>query len=323
MTPDPDPSLASLQEWMRRRITAPGARDRRDDVEVAPSDTLDPSARLDVYAGMYFLRLREVLESDFGAVAQALGHAGFDRVVRAFLKAHPSRHYDLNAFGSRLPRFLRARSRFLSDLARVEWALTEVVHEPLAPDLDRAALAKLGPDEWEGVRFRFAPSVRLLALDFPANGYLQAVRDGKRAAIPRPSPSWLAVYRRGFLVWRMTLSRPAYRVLDALARGRTLGDALRSVVRSRDVAPAELENALFRWFRDWAGEGLFAEALPPKTRARRRAFAAVDGRTRRARAEIVRAKRFSSPAPVAAASEAVPAAATSASRTTARRRASR
>ncbi len=246
----------------RREIALPASR--LGEV-VLPSAALSPVERLEVYSRMYFLRLRECLAHDFPAVEYALGHAAFDRLARSFLHAHPSRSSNLNRLGRRFPshvarcRWLPHR-RFVAGLARLEWAMVEVFDAEGAPRADVEPLRALPIPRWAGVRFRLDPTVRLLAFDHPVNDFLQAFRGGRGPRIPRPRATWTAVYRRDFVVWRMTLTRTMFRLLGSLAAGRALGAAIRSRLR----AAPELERFAFRWFREWVSEGLFSEILPPR-----------------------------------------------------------
>ncbi|MCI0587055.1 MAG: DNA-binding domain-containing protein [Planctomycetes bacterium] len=318
--PSPPPDLASLERWMRAVIVHPagaaaGARSARARREIAlpasrlrdvvpPTTTLSPVERLDVYSRMYFLRLRECLARDFPAVEYSVGHAAFDRLARSFLQVHPSRFYNLNRLGRLFPSYL-AHCRwlphrgFLVELAHLEWAMVEVFDAPGSPRADVEPLRALPVPRWAGVRFRLAPTVRLLAFDHPVNGFLQAFREGKAPGIPRPRNSWIAVYRRDFIVWRMSLTRTMFRLLEGLGAGRTLGSAIRSCLR----AAPELERFAFHWFREWVSEGLFSEIHPPRRGASQSFPATSRGRSRSPDPrEEVEMRRFATdrPAPVSA-----------------------
>jgi hypothetical protein len=110
---------------------------------------------------------------------------------------------------------------------------------------------------WEGALFTLASAVRRFEFRFPVNSYYQAFRDGKRTAIPRRDASWLAVQRRGFVVWRLSLTRARFAALRALARGNALRQALEAVLRGKLLDAGSLEKALFRWFQEWTSDGLF------------------------------------------------------------------
>ena len=122
------------------------------------------------------------------------------------------------------------------------------------PDLKRKALA--GPPEtgWENIRLRPIEALRVLSFRYPVNEYLQSVKDETPHPRTRRKDSWLAVYRRDYTVWRLSLSRQAFSVLSALTQGRSLGDAIRAAGSGR----APLEQQVFKWFQMWIAEGLFS-----------------------------------------------------------------
>ena len=59
---------------------------------------------------------------------------------------------------------------------------------------------------------------------------------------PKPQASFVAVYRKDGRVWRMNLSEPAYRVLEALCAKKPLGTALTA---GRGAEPAQVKPAPF------------------------------------------------------------------------------
>jgi hypothetical protein len=72
------------------------------------------------------------------------------------VSAHPSRSYTLDALGRRLPDFVRGarvrRPAFCHDLARLEWAVTEVFDAPETRPLAAGDLAAVAPGDWERAR---------------------------------------------------------------------------------------------------------------------------------------------------------------------------
>lgn len=266
--------LRSLQEWMsiviqHERDAAAGARTRAARARfpvravnagevVLPNDRQGPYARLDVYNGGYFSRLKEVLESDFPAVCHALGEAAWHRVALGYVARHPSEHPNLNVFNRHLPQFLAHRNlehrAFLRDLAQLEVHMSEAFDAPEATPADMSALAGLTDDQVAAAVFTPNPSLRLHESAFPVNRYLQMVFDGRdpppvAAEAPIRAPSFVAVYRKEHRVWRLTLPRPMFQVLTALTEQQPLGVAVH--------AGGDHDEDFQHWFREWAGDGLF------------------------------------------------------------------
>ncbi|MBI5851209.1 MAG: putative DNA-binding domain-containing protein [Planctomycetes bacterium] len=259
------PSTAAVAIASRPANALVKSRDVAAGRVIRPNPRLSPAAMLDVYNGGYLARLLEVMEGDYGASRAVLGEDGFRALVARFLRRHPSRHPNLNRFGRPFPAFVRGQRAlrhraFLAELAALELALCTAFDAeeftPLAPD----ATAGVPEDRWSRLRFVPNPSLQLLAFRFPVDEVYQAHKEGKRITVPKPRPTWLAVFRRDDRVWRQRLTRPAHRVLASLAGGRPLGEALAGAGPDQPVAD---------WFRGFSQDGLFT-AFDARGRSARR-----------------------------------------------------
>ncbi|MBI3267926.1 MAG: putative DNA-binding domain-containing protein [Planctomycetes bacterium] len=275
----PPASLARLERWMMEVVSSPGgvqgglasAGARRlgpgdpDALErvVLPSRSLSAADRLAVYADMYFLRFIEVLAGEFPTVRHVLGAEPFTRFVTDYVSAHPSASYTLSLLGAGFPAFLRNEARglprraFLAELALVERAMEEVFDAPRADPLPADAVLALPPDRWAAAQLRMTPALRLFALHYPLNDFMTAVRQGRETQPPRARPTWTAVYRKDYLVWRLPLAREGFALLSALAEGKTLGEALEAAASAPDADPEWILGMLPGWFREWTAEGFF------------------------------------------------------------------
>ncbi len=271
-TPHPTPhtqsplALAPLQEWMQSVVTHPGdvyeATDAATigvDSIVLPSKTLQSIQRVGIYHSMYMLRMIEALQADYEALAYAMGEHAFSHLVRDYVQQFPSRSYTLNRLGDHLPEFIAGsklkRKTFLTDLARIELAMTHVFEEAELAPMPSDAISSVPPERIESLRFTAVPALRLLTLASNANDVFQAWRE-ERAIEPRRGKSWLAIHRRDYGVYRMPLSHPAFTFLEALISGETIGGAIMTFARRFRRMPEQQE--LFDWFRDWSEAGLFA-----------------------------------------------------------------
>ncbi len=270
--------LDRMQRWLQALVVHPGTPDQgaaspeasreleTDQVGgvILPSRTLQPVERVGIYHGMYLLRMRDALLGDYPALEHFLGETNFKKLVRDYVQAHPSRSHTLNRLGDHLPEFIARhagvpRREFCAELARLERALSEAFDAPERPPLSEAAIAAVPPEAWERARFETLPAFRLLALRYPANAYLQSVRDEDHDHHPKPrlKAEWVAVYRRDYAVYRLELTKPAHDLLADLARGERLGDAIAEALK-RPARRRPAQDDLFRWFREWVGGGVFA-----------------------------------------------------------------
>jgi hypothetical protein len=271
----PELALGGLQRWMQSVIVHPGSiEDALASPEAAvlvppagvgevllPSATLAAGERIGIYHEMYLLRMTEALDSDYPALAHFLGPERFTALVRGYLAAHPSRSYTLNVLGRSLADWLAAapdlaRRGFCRDLARLEWAVTEAFDAPELPRLAAQALEAVPPEAWDVARLVPSAALRLLELRWNANEWLDSAKDDRHHhPKPRRRDGWIAVFRQGYSVYRRELSRAAFRLLQDLVSGRSVGEALKAALDRRGTPGPE---ALTRWFRDWASDGLFS-----------------------------------------------------------------
>jgi hypothetical protein len=280
-------SLRDLQEWFAEVVMHDGTLESAIDGAKAGARVgatraaelervltrgprLSAFDRLAVYHYAYRARLVECLVDDFPAVAFAMGSDAFEVLASRYIDAHPSTGPNLNGFGRSFAAFARAsgvpHAELLSDLAALEWAMVEAIHAADAPTLPAEALATVPADGWARVVFATHPSFRIVRSRFAVNAYFQAFRDEKAVPFAGGLPALgedlagTAVVRREQRVWRMTLTRPMALVLQPLAEGQCLGEALGHLEASLPD-PEALQAAagsLMVWFREWVATGFFS-----------------------------------------------------------------
>ena len=269
-------SLERLQHWMQAAVVQPGSvesavrspeaaalvpADRVGEV-LLPNDALTSLERLEIYQGMYLMRMEEALESDYPGLKHFLGERRFFELVRDYVQVHPSRSYTLNRLGDFFPEFVGSaasrlpRRAFCHDLARLELAAAQVFDAEETETLSAEAVAAVPAEAWASARLHPIAAFRVLDLRYPANDYLQSVRDENHDHPQlRARASYVAVYRRHYVVRYLDLGRAAHELLAALTAGIPLGDAVASVIaKGRRRATAD---DLFQWFRQWVAAGMF------------------------------------------------------------------
>lgn len=275
------PPLATLEHWMQtvvmhpngaepgvrsaaaRRLLPRSAKDLGS--VVLPSKALTSVERLNIYAHMYYARLLEVLENEYPTTRRILGDEVFWRACRAYVHRHPSRHRTLNSLSEKFPAFLGRhlprgnRSGLAVDVARIERAMEDVFDAPRAEPLTAAEFAAISAEEWGRVRLRVNPALKFLKLHYPANAYMNALRGKGKPRVPRPRPTFVIVFRRDFTVFRRDQEPEQFRLLQALAAGRTLAQAVRGSVARRRGGADELAATLGAWFRQWAADRVFCQ----------------------------------------------------------------
>ncbi len=154
---------------------------------------------------------------------------------------------------------------FLLELARLEWAISEVFDGPGSENqhtLGAEDLLSVDPERWPELRLVAAPSLRTLAFRFPVNDYFTELRalpsDVDIPPLPSSSPSWLALSRRDFVVRRQELQSSQYELLTALIAGKSIGEAIATIAANADTSALDMLAVQLRdWFRTWTAAGFF------------------------------------------------------------------
>lgn len=208
-------------------------------------EAITPEVRLAVYADGYHARLLQAVLADYPTLAHYLGEATLTKAIHAYIRATPSRHWDLNQYPIGFAAFFAkgTADRAAASLALLEGAIAGVFWLPESEALDASALA-VSPEMLEAARFTPRASLRLLTLQASANDYLQQFREHGTADM-HDIPEYLALVRHHNEVQRTALEPAEHALLAALVAGAPFGEALE---RQQDAALAErLPLYLSRW----------------------------------------------------------------------------
>ncbi len=225
--------------------------------------------RLEVYANAYFARIRDVLAECYPALRASLGAELFHDLATAYLISHPPRHPSIRRVGDELPAFLargaggapfRRRAPFAADLAELERARLDAFDAADAPRLGREALGGVPTGRWAELRLGFAPSLRLLRLDWPVERLWAANERGEPAPAIALAGHATCVWRRDERVLHRSLEAPEDACLAAALAGERFGGLCESIAASRGVeaAPALAAGLL----AGWLDAGLVARIEP-------------------------------------------------------------
>lgn len=281
--------LRALQRLMAHALVRPLAAegqpqprwlDGRPLAEVAaefikPNNRLSSLERLQIYRRSYWCRLIDCVYDDSPGLRALLGEKKFSALVRAYLAKYPSRSFTLRNLCSRLPQFIREEPRWTAPrtalahaVARFEWAQTVA--------FDGEARTVLTPDEIADapparLRLGLQPYLTLLAPGWPVDDFVIAVkkRDAlrreasnvvdhgpraasrKRVRTPRHQRVFIVVHRYKQRLYYKRVDAPAFRILNALHAGRTVGQAVAT------AGGGVTQEQVREWFTTWAELGWF------------------------------------------------------------------
>lgn len=245
---------AQLWEWVV------GTAPVRDTAVLIKAGALSPDERVNVYAEMYWLRLRDVLRDEFAQVHAVLGDENFDVLAAKYAKAHPSTHFSLNWLGQHLPSFLKAHpvddAPWLWALAELEWARSQSFIAPDGPVATAESLGLVTPETAESVRFTLTTSVRLLRHHVDVRPLFRAIADGQswREVPVETAQTALVVFRQGFTVFHDAVSEAEARALELAVNGATLPELCEAFAEFGDEAAPRAFQAI----ASWVNEGMVA-----------------------------------------------------------------
>ena len=290
MTAPNAPDLSRVQALFWRLLTAPegvasGAGQLVRSGELASEDLsflirpdpperqaarLDSVERLDIYADMYFYRLRDALAEDFPRLVRRIGDTRFHNLVTDYLLAHPSRHFSLRELGRALPEFARGHALerefpALADLAALEWARVDVFDEADAETLSQQELLEGGVSAPDAFRIGLIPAARLEVVDrrvLPLWKHLDA-DEAAPSADPLPdgdgASGFVLIWRRDGAILHRSLPADEAEWLRAVAAGgmslAELGERLVGA-QPDDVPEQQIAERFAALLSRWAQEAL-------------------------------------------------------------------
>jgi hypothetical protein len=242
--------MPALLELQRAFASAMFAEDNAAVRRHIAEEGFSAAERLSIYRNTCRSVLIETLRMTYPAVDRLVGREFFDMAAARFIRVHPCRSAYLNEYGAELADFLAGLESasglpYLADVARFEWALGIAANAVDASALDAAALGAVKAEDHASLRFEPHPSVRFLALAYPADQIADAVLSGDDAAMAQvdlsSGPVRLAVHRGRDGVEAQRLEPEAHAFLSRLCAGEPLGGLAES---APGKAPAWLAEAL-------------------------------------------------------------------------------
>jgi hypothetical protein len=255
-------TLRGLQAQFQAYLLRP---EQRAIVERVTSNAkVSAETRLGIYAEAYRLRLIEALDTDFPVLHALLGDDEFDRMARAYIDAHPSRHFSIRWFGKRLSEFLRAAAPYnehsaLAEMATFEWTMTlafDAANDPLIALGDMAALP---PASWPGMRLTAHASLHRLDLrwNVPAVWKAHTAGDDVNAPVENPLPVAWIVWRQDLTTYFRSLSVDEAWALDTLIAGQTFADICQGLCEWIDAQHVATHAAGL--LKSWISDGMIAK----------------------------------------------------------------
>jgi hypothetical protein len=231
------------------------------EAHVVGTERVPVATRLGIYGDGYCARLVEALQANFPVLTELLGEADFEKLGTAYVRSHDSPFYSIRYYGNALAAFLATDPEYegaaiLAELARWEWAMTEVFDAADADAIGVSDLANVAPDDWADLRFELHPSLRRLTLAWNAPQIWKAVSEGEdvpAVAFSAEPAQWL-LWRQDLRTYFRSLEPGEAQALEAAREGHSFGElcALLCNEFGEEQAPATAAGFL----RGWVESGL-------------------------------------------------------------------
>lgn len=249
MNPNAAPCLldqqTALLQALRERTTSPEdlheGRSPGTNNWIAVNPILASDSGLKAYKNNAGALAERVLVAAYPAVTAILSVESMGALARALWHSHPPRCGDLALWGEDLPEFVAASSQlaalpWLSDVARLEWALHAAASAADAPPADLPSLARLGTHDSDVLTLALASATQVLRLDWTATRVVLAHRGEHDRMAQRvaalgnewatPAGEWVCVWRPGWQVQLQTVSAAEAAFVSRLLAGDSLLAAL-------------------------------------------------------------------------------------------------
>lgn len=260
--------LDNTQRLLRKLISAPegvaaglaqlNPAERAQAEEFVVGDhRLSATERLDIYANMYFYRIRDALQDDFSAVYAVVGQDHFHNLITDYLLAYPPSHFSLRYAGAHLSTFLASHALtdqwpFLPDLGRLEWAILDAFDAPDAPVLTPETLGDVAPERWPAIQFQATPALYLLDVQWPVHEVWNQTRRQAVPAHPLRARTLLRVWRQDLRVYHCPISPAEHLALTAMRAGASFAEVCDHIVActGEDESGAHAAALLHGWLKD-------------------------------------------------------------------------
>jgi len=222
-------------------------------------DSFSPAEQMAIYINAYRHRLYHVLKADYSATCHILGEQAFQLLAFAYIKAHPSPHFNIDRYGFWFADWVETHCKdpFVQSLAKLECSIAQVFFMPDSEPLSLDSLSQLQADSL-GAKV-LVPRAAHILLDLPVavHEFLKQFRqDGK---VERPSlqtAEWLIIHRHENLVKANTMRKDEFLLFSALSRGVTLEEVLEKTISQFSSPFDKLIVDIMTWIPRWTTLGL-------------------------------------------------------------------
>lgn len=269
-------SLSEVQRAFYTLVTAPegvaqGLRDQGHVPEnleawIRPNGPLSSLERLDIYANMYFFRIRDILREEYPKVVACVGDAAFHNLIVDYLVARPPSHPSVRNAGERLPSYLAEHELgterpWLAELAALERARIEVVDAADSDTLTVDHLRTLTPEDFAGLPLRLIAAHLVVDAQYAIDELWERLEEegaeDPQEQAPEQASRQILVWREGVLIYHLALDDDEAALWPLVREGVPFG-VICERLAERQEDPEVAAQRAFELLGRWATHGVLA-----------------------------------------------------------------
>ena len=224
-----------------------------------PHPRLSAAQQFAIYIEVYRMRLVAAIASDYPHTRDLLGGDVFDSYAREYCETTPPTSYNLDVYPHPFGAWLvhHMADPFAGELARLEAGIAVVFMLPDSTPLAADSFTQLSPEAFGAQALKMRTALQLMACHYPTNDWVSAARAGENPPRPEPQKTYVLLVRHYNEVQRLALDEAGYALLQALARGLTVEQALDVVIAEDGERLPAIAANLQTWFSTWVTGGVF------------------------------------------------------------------
>lgn len=277
--------LKKTQQWFASIITraideeslmnpiSPSGIPMEEEAEqiIAPSPTLRPAQRIQLYNQQYWWRLLNALHENFPLVTRLFGYHNFNLVIGfPFIEKHVPDHWALSRLGHNLAKWIQENycesdKELVYNAACVDWAYNDSFLSAQGPSIDSGNLSEIFH-----LNLTLQPSVKLF--QFPYELFqcrLEFIKQEVDYWIEHDFPElkkdkscyYFTLYRnRHNDIAYQEITEPEYLLLSRFQTGTTIEKSCTWLERQKKaIREAAMQN-LHLWFQEWTARKWLASS---------------------------------------------------------------
>lgn len=233
---------------------------------IAPSPTLKPHQRIEIYNQQYWWRLLSTMHEIYPLVTRLFGYYQFNKTIAVpYLVKYPPDHWSLNHLGCHLPKWVEEDyhaedKKLIYDSARLDWSFNDSFIAGQKPPLDMQNLPIPGDiSSLLSVPLYLQPHVTLFKFDYDLPAFrVPFIKEDGDHWIDNEFPE-LVKGNYHFVVSRAPnlniswheVSEGEFFLLTILQKGASIDDACEALENAEDRISEEAMANLHKWFQEW------------------------------------------------------------------------